>query len=496
MSKARIAGCLMMLLALLGLPSWSKADEGAQTDSVMQINQGSDLAQVVEQMQSQMKQMQQTINSQNTEIQMLKKTQASEGQGAPVVTPAAPAFDLNTFQDMLGSSTDWIKGLKQGGDMRLRMENFTFYDKNSEFGATDRDRNRFRIRLRYGFEKDLGDDFKAGFRLVTGSASDPNSTNSTLGNPGYFNYRPVFFDLAYAKYKPHQLKDIGILKDVEIGGGKFSNPFLKYATTITWDSDVTPEGLFETINLKLLDTPENKIKSTINLGQLILNENSGVNADAELFAYQGGVTWTTDAFQSLIPTEKPISITGAMSLYQYLNYYRTVQSPAGVGTSLLRTNIPSQLGTASSDKSPQVLDFYNENKLDFLGRDAKLFTNFTTNVRNSNEHRAAANNNAYGIGLRYGRNAKPGDWELNWAYYYLGANATAAAFNDSDFGGPGYNGFTNRKGNKFGLTYRLTPSLEFNWTGYIVMPVNYQSAATSSTFEKTFRSQTDLVWKF
>ncbi len=306
----------MLLTLLVTGPAF--ADQGAPETSSqsMQVNSGSDTAQILRDMQHQMQQMQHTLDQQNTEIQMLKKQASTQGQGAPVSAPTAPSFDLNTFQDMLGSSTDWIKGLKQGGDMRLRLENFYFYNTNADHGAIDRDRNRARVRLRYGFEKDMGDDFKAGFRLVTGATTDPNSTNVTLGNPGYFTYKPVLFDKAYAVYNPHQFKDLGMLKSVTFGGGKFENPFLQFATTNVWDADVTPEGLYETVKLTLFDTPENKLKSVVNLGQLILSENAGNNADAELFGYQAGLIYSTDFFQ----LEKPVNLTGAISFYQYLNY--------------------------------------------------------------------------------------------------------------------------------------------------------------------------------
>ncbi len=500
-------------MLVLFTASWARADQGVDKGDGqagvhdLQVGKGEDLQAIVRQMQMQLQsqaqslqRLQETINSQNTEIQLLKKTQGGQGQGAPVQAPNSPAFDLSTYQDMLGTTTDWIKGLKQGGDMRLRLEDFYYYNTNADHGTIDRDRNRVRLRLRYGFEKDLGDDFNAGFRLVTGNATgDPNaSTNVDLGNPAYFSYKPVFFDKAYATYTPHQFKDLGPIKSLTFGGGKFDNPFLKYSTTNVWDPDITPEGVYETLQLILYNTPENKLKSTINLGQLVLNEGAAVNKDAELFAYQAGVTYSTDYFK----LEKPVNLTAAISFYQYINYYSTVVAPSGVASSLLRTNIRAEDGRL--EESPQVLDFYHQTSFDIFGRTMKFFANYTKNLRNQTVggglgvggEGAGAGDNGYGIGLRYGRNNKPGDWELNWAYYYLEANATAAAFADSDWGANGGQGFTNRKGQKFGLTYRLAPSLELNLTGYVLMPVNDQSAATFSTSEKAFRTQSDLVWKF
>ena len=51
--------------------------------------------------------------------------------------------------------------------------------------------------------------------------------------------------------------------------------------------------------------------------------------------------------------------------------------------------------------------------------------------------KAHANDFAWGLGLKLGKMKKKNDWEFSYGYYEIGANAVVAAFNDSDFGGPG-----------------------------------------------------------
>ena len=70
------------------------------------------------------------------------------------------------------------------------------FKKHGTGAAEDDPRNRFRMRLRYGFEKKLGSDFKVGFGMASGESAvnnghqgDPTSTNQTFTN--LFNFKNV-----------------------------------------------------------------------------------------------------------------------------------------------------------------------------------------------------------------------------------------------------------------------------------------------------------------
>jgi hypothetical protein len=397
-----------------------------------------------------------------------------------------------------------MKGLKFGGDFRLRMENFDYFDKNNDAGSTgtasDRSRNRFRIRLRYGFEKDYGDDWKVGFRMATGSpstssgvATDNTSTNVTLGNPGYFVYKNIYIDRAYAQYSPNGLKDYGPLKGVTVGAGKFDNPFLRYSTPIVWDGDVTPEGLYETAKFQLVGEEENKLNLYGTLGQFITNENSTLEQDAGLYGYQGAVNWSTYNFG----TETPVDFSFATSYYDYTNWTQTVGAGNTAATSYLRTN------TLIADDF-RVLDLYPEIAFAVNKTPVVLWYDYATNLANvgtddivgSGENDIHDQDGAWGLGLKVGKAKKKGQWEAFYGYYELGANSVVAAFNDSDFGGTGQSGATNRKGSKFGFTYQLTDNIQVNWTGYVVQTLNPNTAVGNSTNEHVFRSQADLLYKF
>ena len=241
---------------------------------------------MLESMKQQMAKMQNTMDQQSMRIQQLESRTVLETaqpsvpmQPSGSATMSDPDFQ-KSLKDNIGEAVPWLKGVKYGGDLRLRYEAFSYDDRHpdagSVTGSADRDRNRFRMRLRWGGEKNFGDDWKAGFRLATSgnSNTDPNSTNVTLGNPGYFNYKPIWVDRAYATYEPSALKDYGPIKNVKIGAGKFENPFLRYSTPIVWDADVTPEGIYEQANWGLVETDENKLSVQTTAGQFIVNENA------------------------------------------------------------------------------------------------------------------------------------------------------------------------------------------------------------------------------
>lgn len=484
----RVLGVLMLTAVLAGNVSPAWADSSA------------DMMTLLESMKQQMTKMQETIDRQNTRLAQLesaKNVEAPQPNVALGPEGAQPYITESDWQkgikDNIGEAIPWMKGAKYGGDFRLRYEAFEFEDNNPDENiASDRTRNRFRIRLRWGFEKDYGDDWKVGFRLATGSLTDQASTNTTLGNPGHFTFKTILVDRAYAQYSPNGLKDYGPLKGVTVGAGKFDNPFLRYATTIMWDSDVTPEGLYEKANFSLISEEDNKVNFYAVMGQFIANENSGLETDADIYGYQGALNWSTYNFG----TDQPVDFTGAVSWYEFNNWSQTITSNTA-GTSFLRTN------TIVADNF-RILDIYPEIQFSVNRTPVTLWYNHVENMGNVGTDdlvRSGGNDihdadTAWGTGVKIGKIKKKGDWEIFYGYYEIGANAVVAAFNDSDFGGPGGTGHTNRQGHKFGVGYALTDAVTVNWTGYVVDPLNPGTVVASSINETVFRSQADLVYKF
>ncbi len=462
-----------------------------------------DVMMAVDSMKRQMAQMQQTISEQNAKIRELEIRTAEAPSGPTISVPPTSTGEMSDqdfqtkLKDNVGSVIPWLKGAKYGGDFRLRMENFDYYNANDDAGSTgtaaSRNRNRFRYRLRYGFEKDYGDDWKVGFRLATGSTTDQTSTNQTLGNTSHFNYDTIIIDRAYATYSPTPMKDYGPLKGLTVGAGKFDNPFLRYSTPIVWDGDVTPEGLYEKATIEVYNTEENKLFFDAVLGQFITNENTGTEQDAGLYGYQGALRWTTYSFTP----DTPVTLAVATSYYDYTNWNQTIGATNATTTSYLRTN------TLLADNF-RVLDIYPELQFTLFNTPTTVWYDYATNVANvgtEDDLQSLGNDihdadEAWGFGVKFGKPLKKGDWEINWGYYEIGGNAVVAAFNDSDFGGPGQVGATNRIGHKFGGSYLLTDSISLGWTGILVRPLHPSALVASSTNEDVFRSQLDLNFKF
>jgi len=142
------------------------------------------------------------------------------------------------------------------GDIRVRGESI-FQDC-----VACLDRNRARLRVRFGAESKLNDDFTAGLFLATGSLGDSNSTNETVTN--FFNRKTIGLDRGYITYQPVAHRWL------QLTGGKFAYTWQR--TSVTFDPDINPEGFSEKLSFDL-KTPV--IKNFTAQGiQLLFSENS------------------------------------------------------------------------------------------------------------------------------------------------------------------------------------------------------------------------------
>ncbi len=176
-------------------------------------------------------------------------SQPAETQ-APTSTVAVAAnlqdAPLGQANQNAGSSDERIRNLERqikglgpisfSGDVRLRGEPF--------FGGPVNDsleRMRARIRVRFNATAQLGDQFRAGFTLASGDINDPTSTNQTL--TGFYTRKTIALDQAFIEFRPNQFKALTLT------GGKFRYPW--YNTELTWDKDLNPEGVAETLAFNL-----------------------------------------------------------------------------------------------------------------------------------------------------------------------------------------------------------------------------------------------------
>ncbi len=161
------------------------------------------------------------------------------------------------------------------GDVRLRGESFF------QNCAGCAQRNRARIRARFGFDSKLNEDFTSGIYIATGSLADLTSANETLTN--FFNRKTIGLDRAFITYHPvaHPW--------IEATGGKWA--FTWNRTSLTFDPDINPDGFSEKLSWNFKKTGALKSVS-IGAMQLLYNEAS---AGTDSYAL-GGQASTTFQF--------------------------------------------------------------------------------------------------------------------------------------------------------------------------------------------------------
>lgn len=154
---------------------------------------------------------------------------------------------VSALQNVLGR-------FRFSGDVRVRGEDY-FQD-----GVATR--NRARVRVRFGLDGKLNEDFLGGFALASGSLGDPTTTNETLTN--FFDRKTIGLDRGYITYNPvgaHWLS---------LTGGKFAYPWLR--TSLTMDPDINPEGFDQKLSFDLHGPTAKNL--TVQAFQLLYNENA------------------------------------------------------------------------------------------------------------------------------------------------------------------------------------------------------------------------------
>ena len=167
---------------------------------------------------------------------------------------------LSALQDVLGR-------FRFAGDVRVRGESF-FQD-----GVADR--NRGRVRVRFGLDGKLNEDFVGGFALATGSLGDPTTTNESFTN--FFDRKTIGLDRGYITYNPLAHKWLSLT------GGKFAYAWNR--TQVTGDPDINPEGFSEKFSW---DWQRPGVKNfTVQFMQLLFNE---ATAGTDSYALGGQIS--------------------------------------------------------------------------------------------------------------------------------------------------------------------------------------------------------------
>ena len=198
--------------------------------------------------------------------------------------------EISALQDVLGR-------FRFSGDIRVRGEDI-FQDC-----PTCVTRNRARVRVRFGVDGRLNENFMGGFALATGSLGDLTSANETFTN--FFERKTIGLDRGYITFNPVAARWLSLT------GGKFAYTWAR--TSLTLDPDINPEGFNQKLSWDL-KTPFLK-SFTVQGLQLLYNEVArgddsfalGGNASA---VFQFGPLTTTPSF-TLIDWGFPDAILNA-----------------------------------------------------------------------------------------------------------------------------------------------------------------------------------------
>lgn len=190
---------------------------------------------------------------------------ASEESSPPPPETEEPAATETAEEE--SSAEKWYDRVQFRGDFRLRYEGFNWRDH-----FDDGRRDRFRYRLRFGFQGQVLNNLALGFQLRSGNPNNPASDNQSFDEG--FGKTPISLAEAWVDWKPASW--------LEVVAGKFPPTRLWTAADLEWDDDVTAEGAMQLFSWKRQGLLQ---RVNVNLYQFVLNE-SGDSVDAYMLGGQ------------------------------------------------------------------------------------------------------------------------------------------------------------------------------------------------------------------
>lgn len=414
------------------------------------------------------------------------------------------------------------------GDLRLRDE--PFFGGPSDQSQV---RNRMRYRLRFNATTKLNNDINGGFSLASGDINDPISTNQTVNQ--FYTRKAIAIDKAFINYNPHYLKPLTLT------GGKFAYPW--YNTELTWDKDLNPEGLAQTLAFEVNHAPllrritlvgfelpfsevantsttnKSTVQSVVYGGQLQtawvfgprvrFSAYSGIynyhNADPIAFAIQkanlknpttpltGTLPLNGSGFQNsvFITTQTgivtvngtPVS-TGVKTITdtQFASKFALFDSIARFDIQTPKERWPI---TLIGDYVQNLEACANLNSI----RVTPVNTSTATFSQSLSTPCVANQRRAYWAEARFGRAQDKGDWQFAYTRMFIEREAVMSAFNASDI-----RQGSNTSQHRAEIFYQALPNVQLAFTGFLGRPLNLGSSKPPEDILQ--RYQFDVIYKF
>jgi hypothetical protein len=379
--------------------------------------------------------------------------------------PAQPGPVVTVSAQKSEETPKPLKDLKFSGDIRIRYEPF--------FGGTGPDRHRGRVRARFNVATKFGEEWQGTLRLATGGLSDPTTGNQSF--TGFLTRKPISVDRAFLTYTPKWAKPLSLT------GGKF--PFTWKTTQLTFDSDINPEGLSETLSF---DVAAPALKNVTLVGyQVPFRESSG-GPDSYLLGGQVQTSWQ-------ISDRVKFSGFAGYSNWQRTDAIRAAQTSGTV----TGNNIFNAASATAFASRFGLFDFIGQVDID-TGNDkwpVRLLVDYVTNARACAQAVtigvacSASDRQGHWAEVVFGRGNKPNDVKLGYTFIRLEREAVLGQFTFSDI-----RASTNNVNHRFSFGYQLNPSLLLNYNLY----VGRQLLTASSPLQEPWlkRMQFDAVYKF
>ncbi|MBZ5694721.1 MAG: putative porin [Acidobacteriia bacterium] len=449
----------------------------------------------------------------------------SADQPAQVQTPQ----DWSTRISNLENSAKKFGPFTLSGDFRLRDEPF--------FGGPadhSLDRHRARYRLRFNVDTKLNDDVTGGFTLASGDVNDPISTNQNVS--GFYTRKPFFIDRAYVTYSPHEFKELTLT------GGKFAYPW--YNTELTWDKDLNPEGLAQTLAFNLDSAPVLKRVAFVGF-ELPFTEAARASStnksivESVVYGGQLQTTWQLASwlkfgaysgfynFHHADPIALALARASSKNPQTPLSGVLPLQSSNGIQNSVVTTtstNVVTIAGTSYPTGVTSVTNAQFASKfglLDSLARfdittpsekwpiafigDYVQNTEACANVNNivakpantaSIQYTQTTNfacnphqRRGYWGEAQVGRAKKRGDWQFDYARIFIEREAVLSNFDYSEL-----RQGSNVTEHRASVLYQAYPNVQLSFTGLFGRPLNFGSTKPPENILS--RLQFDVLYTF
>jgi hypothetical protein len=435
----------------------------------------------------------------------VKEHARTERWGIPDALPGwigriHPYFDMRIrlADEFYGSDNDqffdWLDINEEGGISQALA-------KNEAFLNTTKDRLRIRERFRVGFDAEVTDSVKAGFRFATSNLFNPVSNDQSLGNTG--RTWEVAIDRAFLQY---DFVDGEGNDWFSLHGGRIANPF--FSTDVVYDPDLSFEGVAgvfrwrfnqDAPNVRNYHTQDSTARFGINpgpqtpdtlfatLGVFPIQEVNFSTSDKWLFGGQIGADWLVfdDSRLKLATAYYHFqNISARRNAFESREYDWTAPQFIQKGNSLVAINDGKNQPDCAAADGGQLgaqnvclvglasgFQVFNATAMfDYAGfapthvlLTADYARNFgfdQSRIFREFGERIEPKTNAYQVRIDVGRPELKhfNDWSVYFAYRYLERDSVLDAFTDSVF----HQGGTNAKGWAVGLQYAVARNTWLN----------------------------------